>query len=87
MFKNKKNYIVVPERSKILLNAKTHRNTSESQRVSRLFLCPLKKGTKLPPQNYLVRCCCCPYPLFLGVRTERLYENLELKEKTLKSNL
>ena len=33
--KNNKIFPRVPERSKILLNATTHRNTSESQRVSR----------------------------------------------------
>ena len=80
MFKNKKNYIVVPERSKILLNAKTHRNTSESQRVSRLFLCPLKKGTKLPPNFYrgVVSCCCCTL-FFWEFVLRRLYVNLKLK--------
>ena len=46
-----------------------HTETPPSpQRVSRLFLCPLKKGTKLPPKNYLGVCCVLSH-LFLGVRT------------------
>ena len=83
--KNNKIFPRVPERSKILLNAKTHRNTTESQRVSRLFLCPLKKGTKLPPNFY--RGVCPLSPLFWEFVLRRLYENLKLKEKTLKPNL
>ena len=64
-----------------------HTETPPSpQRVSRLFLwhwkCYYTSSQKLSRP-----CVVCPYPLFFLVRTERLYENLELKEKTLKSNL
>ena len=56
-----------------------HTETPPSLSEYHVCFCGIENGTKLPPQNYLGVVRCCPSLLFLGVRTERLYENLKLK--------